>query len=144
MSPRHTYLRAIAIVAALLVGMLLAPAAALAAFTAFDRANPQYTAASIPAPAAANVAMSCQFGIRATVTVNSYSAATYANYHDIKIFDRSGNLEFTGDLSKAAGRTYTSGYEIIGTWSYEIRGYYKVAGTSNTWTGKVLKGTLTC
>lgn len=141
-SPR--LLRILLILAAVIMGMVAAPAAALAVLTGSDRAATQYTAASIPAPAAANVTMTCQYGTRATVTVKSYSAATYANYHDIKIFNRSGTLEFTGDLSKTTGKTYTSGYEVIGTWTYEIRGYYKVPGTSSVWTGKVLKGTLTC
>ncbi|MEO3939760.1 hypothetical protein V3C41_01600 [Paenarthrobacter nicotinovorans] len=144
MRTRARFLRLIAVAAAVLLGMLAAPAAALASFTDVERAASPYSAASIPAPGAANVSMSCVFGIRATVTVNSFSTVTNANYHDIKIFDRSGNQEFTGDLSKAAGKTYTSGYEVIGTWTYEIRGYYKVPGTSNMWTGKVLKGTLTC
>lgn len=137
-------LRTMAVTAAVALGMMAAPAAALASFTGSDRATPQYSTATLAAPATANVTMSCTFGIRATVTVNSFSPVTYANYHDIKVFDRSGTLEFTGDLSKSSGKTYTSGYEIIGTWTYEIRGYYKVPGSTNMWTGKVLKGTLTC
>ncbi|MFI2565943.1 hypothetical protein [Paenarthrobacter sp. NPDC018779] len=137
-------LRTLMAVAVVVIGHLAAPTAALASFKDSEQAAPQFSAANISAPASANVTMSCTFGIRATVTVNSFSAVANANYHEVKIFDRSGNLEFTGDLSKAAGKTYTSGYEVIGTWSYEIRGYYKVPGTSNTWTGKVLKGNLTC
>ncbi|WP_159704999.1 SipW-dependent-type signal peptide-containing protein [Arthrobacter sp. 18067] len=144
MTTRNSFLRTLVIAAVVLLGLIAAPTAAFAAFTDTERATPQFSAASLAAPAAANVTMSCSFGIRATVTVNSFSAVTNANYHDVKIFDRSGNLEFTGDLSKASGKSYTSGYEVIGTWSYEIRGYYKVPGTSNTWTGKVLKGNLSC
>ncbi|MGJ3192918.1 SipW-dependent-type signal peptide-containing protein [Paenarthrobacter sp. FR1] len=144
MTTRNSFLRTLVIIAVVVLGLVAAPTAAFAAFTDMDRATPAFSAASIPAPASANVTMSCSFGLRATVTVNSFSAATHANYHDVKLFDRSGNLEFTGDLSKASGKSYTSGLEIIGTWTYEIRGYYKVPGTSNTWTGKVLKGTLTC
>ncbi|WP_429390149.1 SipW-dependent-type signal peptide-containing protein [Paenarthrobacter sp. TE4293] len=144
MPTRNSFLRALVIAVAVLLGLVAAPSAAFAAFTDTARANPQFSTASLAAPAAANVTMTCSFGIRATVTVNSFSTVANANYHDIKIFDRSGNLEFTGDLSKAAGKTYTSGYEVIGTWTYEIRGYYKVPGTSNTWTGKVLKGNLSC
>jgi hypothetical protein len=144
MSRRQIFLRTIAATAALVTGMIAAPTAALAVFNDSEKASAEYSTATIPAPVSANVSMSCQFGLRATVTVNSYSAAANANYHDIKIFDRYGKLEFTGDLSKPSGRTYTSGFEIIGTWTYEIRGYYKVPGTSNIWTGKVLKGSLSC
>ncbi|WP_026542346.1 hypothetical protein [Paenarthrobacter nicotinovorans] len=144
MTPRKGFLRTLVIAAAVVLGLAAAPTAAFAAFTGTAQSAPQFSAASLAAPAAANVSMACSFGIRATITVNSFSTVTNANYHDVKIFDRSGNLEFTGDLSKAAGKTYTSGYEIIGTWSYEIRGYYKVPGTTNTWTGKVLKGSLSC
>lgn len=144
MTTRNSVLRSLVIAAVVLLGLVTAPTAAFAAFTDTEHSAPQFSTASLAAPATANVSMSCSFGIRATVTVNSFGAVTYANYHDIKIFDRSGNLEFTGDLSKASGKTYTSGYEVIGTWTYEIRGYYKVPGTSNVWAGKVLKGTLTC
>lgn len=140
----NCFLRLLVITIAVLMGMISAPAAALAAFTDNERATSQYSAASIPAPASAIVTMACSFGIRATITVNSHSTATHANYHEIKIYDRTGKLEFTGDLSKPSGKTYTSGYEIIGTWSYEIRGSYKVPGTFNTWTGKALKGNLSC
>lgn len=144
MTTRNTFLRTVVIAAVVVLGLITAPTAAVAAFTDTDRATPAFSAASIPAPANASVSMSCVFGLRATVTVNSFSAATHANYHEVKLFDRSGNLEFTGDLSKTSGKSYTSGVKIIGTWTYEIRGYYKVPGTSNAWTGKVLKGSLTC
>ncbi|MFF1828551.1 hypothetical protein [Paenarthrobacter sp. NPDC058040] len=144
MKSRFNLLRSIAVALVVAAGVFTGSTAASAAFRDVEQASPQFSAASLAAPAAANVTMSCQFAIRATVTVNSFSTVANANYHEIKIFDRSGNLEFTGDLSKAAGKTYTSGYEVIGTWSYEIRGYYKVPGTSNAWTGKVLKGNLAC
>ncbi|MFE4194303.1 SipW-dependent-type signal peptide-containing protein [Paenarthrobacter sp. NPDC056912] len=144
MTKPNSFLRTLVIVAVVVLGLIAAPTAAFAAFTDTERATPQFSAASLAAPAAANVTMSCQFGIRATVTVNTFSTVANANYHEVKIFDRSGNLEFTGDLSKAAGKSYTSGYEVIGTWSYEIRGYYKVPGSNNAWTGKVLKGSLSC
>ena len=144
MITRNSFLRTLAIGIAVLLGLVAAPAAAFAAFTDTDHASPQFSAASLAAPASASVHMTCSFGIRATVTVNSFSAVEHANYHDIKLFDRYGSLEFTGDLNKASGHSYTSGLKIIGTWSYEIRGYYKVPGTSNVWTGKVLKGTLSC
>lgn len=109
MSTSSRFLRTIAVTAAVALGMLTAPAAALASFTDSDRATPQYSTASLAAPTAANVTMSCTYGIRATVIVNSFNPVTYANYHDIKVFDRSGTLEFTGDLSKSTGKTYTSG-----------------------------------
>ncbi|MFW0771966.1 hypothetical protein ACLRGI_02210 [Paenarthrobacter nitroguajacolicus] len=144
MTPRNSFRRALVIVAVVVLGLLAGPTAAVAAFTGSDRATPQFSAASILAPASASVTMRCTLGLHTTVTVNSYGTVANANYYEVKVYDRSGNLEFTGDLSHAAGRTYSSGIEIIGTWSYEIRGYYKVPGTNNSWTGKPLKGTMTC
>ncbi|GLU59575.1 hypothetical protein [Paenarthrobacter ureafaciens] len=137
-------IRTITALAAVLLAMMTAPAAALAIFTNVDRATSEYSAASIPAPATANVTMVCQNGGRVTITVNSNSTATYANYHEIKIYDRSGSLEFTGDLSKSTGRTYSSGPGHAGNRTYEIRGSYKVPGTTNTWTGNPLNGVLSC
>lgn len=143
--PRNRQLiRTVTALAAVLLAMIAAPAAAVAIFTDGDRATPEFSAASILAPGSADVTIVCQNGGRVTVTVNSYSAATYANYHEIKIWNNSGNLEFTGDLSKTTGRTYTSGPGHVGNRTYEIRGSYKVPGTTNTWTGKALKGTLSC
>ncbi|MCF3140700.1 hypothetical protein LRQ04_15700 [Paenarthrobacter sp. AR 02] len=144
MTTQNSVLRSLVIAAVVILGLVGAPAAAFAAFSDTDQNASQFSTASLAAPATANVSMSCSLGIRATVTVNSFGAVANANYHDIKLFNRSGTLEFTGDLSKASGKTYTSGYQVIGTWTYEIRGYYKVPGTTNVWTGKVLKGTLTC
>ncbi|WP_284974110.1 hypothetical protein [Arthrobacter sp. efr-133-TYG-104] len=145
MSSRRRLPRLAAIGVAVVVALFAAPAAALAAFTTSDAANPQYSAARLAAPASANVSMSCTANNRrATVTVNSFSTVTYANYHEIKVYNRSHVLEFTGDLSTAAGKTYTSGIETIGTWTYEIRGYYKIPGTSRMWTGTALTGSLVC
>ncbi|RAM37301.1 hypothetical protein [Arthrobacter globiformis] len=129
------------------LAMSMIPTAAIAAFSSTRQAAAQHSAATITAPAAAGttVTMSCYYGIRATVTVEAYSKAPNANYHEIKLYNRNKALEFTGDLSQAEGRTYTSGLELIGTWTYEIRGYYKVPNSTNTWAGaEPLKGTLTC
>lgn len=144
MTPRNSFLRALVIVAVVVLGLVAGPTAAVAAFTDSERATPQFSAATILAPASASVTMRCTLGLHTTVTVNSYGTVANANYHEVRVYDRSGNLEFTGDLSQAAGRSYSSGIEIIGTWSYEIRGYYKVPGSNNFWTGKPLKGTMTC
>jgi len=144
MTPRNSILRALVIVAVVVLGLIAGPTAAMAAFSDSERATPQFSAAVIAAPASANATMRCTFGLQAVVTVNSYGPVANANYYEVKIYDRSGNLEFTGDLSQSAGRTYSSGIEIIGTWSYEIRGYYKVPGTNNSWMGKPFKGTMTC
>ncbi|MBT2584919.1 SipW-dependent-type signal peptide-containing protein [Arthrobacter sp. ISL-95] len=144
MTSRNSFLRALVIVAVVVLGLIAGPTAAVAAFTDSERATPQFSAAVIPAPATANVSMKCTLGLHTVVTVNSYGPVANANYYEVKIYDRFGSLEFTGDPSQAAGRTYSSGIEIIGTWSYEIRGLYKVPGSNNFWTGKPLKGTMTC
>lgn len=58
-------------------------------------------------------------------------------------------MQFTGDMSKSSGRSYSSGIQSIGgdlsgTWTYQIRGYYKVPNSTNFWAGQPLSGTLNC
>ncbi|MFJ4208835.1 hypothetical protein ACIPY2_10285 [Paenarthrobacter sp. NPDC089675] len=144
MKRSFSFLRSMAVAAVVAAGIFSGSTAAVAAFTDGDQAAPRFSAASLDAPAAANVTMSCTSGNRATVTVNSFSSVANANYHEVRLFDRSGSLQFTGDLSQPSGRTYAFNRGNIGTWTYEIRGYYKVPGTSNMWTGKALQGSLVC
>ncbi|WP_347109466.1 hypothetical protein AAHB33_02385 [Paenarthrobacter sp. S56] len=144
MKRRFSFLRSMAVASVVAAGIFSGSTAAIAAFVDSAQASPQFSAASLDAPAAANVTMTCSSGNRATVTVNSFSSVANANYHEVKLYDRSGTLQFTGDLSQASGRTYAFNRGNIGTWTYEIRGYYKVPGTSNAWTGKALSGSLTC
>jgi len=144
MSKNHTW-RALAGVTAVAVSMMAGPAAALAAFSDTGSASPQYSAMRLLAPTAADVVMTCTAnGVKVAVDVNSFAEVPGANYHEIKLYNPSGTLEFTGDLSKNAGKSYKSGIQSVGIWTFEIRGYYKVPGTVNTWKGSALTGTLTC
>ena len=144
MNRNHTW-RAVATSAAVAGSCLMAPAGAFAAFSDTRSEAPHYSALRITAPAAADVHMTCStFGLKATVVVNSFDQVPRTNYHEIKLYNRSGALEFTGDLSKSSGRTYTSGIQLVGTWTYEIHLYNKVPGTSNAWKGAALTGALTC
>ncbi|ASN19090.1 hypothetical protein [Arthrobacter sp. YN] len=111
------------------------------------------SAAKIPAPAANTVTVtkSCDsflwFG-QAKISVSSFPAVAYANYHELKVIDPDGVVRFTGDLSKASGKSYSSGVQstsnLSGTWTYQIRGYYKVPNSTNAWAGTPLTGTLNC
>ena len=144
MSKNHTW-RALAGVTAVALSTMAAPAAALAAFSDTENATLQYSAMRLVAPASADVVMTCTAnGTKVAVDVNSFAEVPGANYHEIKLYNPSGTLEFTGDLSKNAGKSYKSGIQPVGTWTYEIRGYYKVSGTANMWKGSALTGTLTC
>jgi hypothetical protein len=144
MSKNHTW-RALAGVTAVALSMMAGPAAALAAFSDAEDASSQYSAMRLLAPTGADVVMTCTAnGAKVAVDVNSFAEVPGANYHEIKLYNPSGTLEFTGDLSKNAGKSYKSGIQSVGTWTYEIRGYYKVPGTTNTWKGSALTGTLTC
>ncbi|WP_416418020.1 hypothetical protein [Paenarthrobacter aromaticivorans] len=144
MSKNHTW-RALAGVTAVAVSMMTAPAAALAAFSTTENATPQFSAMRLVAPTTADVVVTCTAnGAKVAVDVNSFAEVPGANYHEIKLYSPSGTLEFTGDLSKSAGKSYKSGIQPVGTWTYEIRGYYKVPGTTNKWKGSALTGTLTC
>jgi hypothetical protein len=144
MSRNHTW-RALAGLTAVALSMMAAPAAALAAFSDTGNANVQYSAMRLVAPGSADVVMVCSAnGAKVAIDVNSFAEVPGANYHEVKLYNPSGTLEFTGDLSKNAGKSYKSGIQSVGTWTYEIRGYYKVPGTANMWKGSALTGALTC
>lgn len=101
-------------------------------------------------PASAAVSMKCDpwfipIFVKPRITVTSYASVARANYYDIKLFDPSGDLQRTGDLSTAAGRSYVADqYQWPGTWKYEIRAHYKVPGSTNIWSSEPLTGTLNC
>lgn len=144
MSRNHTW-RALAGVTALAVSMMAWPAAALAAFSDIENATAQYSAMRLLAPTGADVIMTCSAnGAKVAVDVDSFAEVPGANYHEIKLYNPRGTLEFTGDLGKNAGKSYKSGIQPVGTWTYEIRGYYKVPGSTNMWKGSALTGILTC
>ncbi|WP_369746085.1 hypothetical protein [Paenarthrobacter sp. AMU7] len=135
----------------LLMGVYISPAHAQFSDTAPGAMA--VSAAKIPAPAASTVSVSksCDsflwFG-QAKISVSSFAAVAYANYHELKVIDPDGVVRFTGDLSKASGKAYSSGVQstsnLSGTWTYQIRGYYKVPNSTNAWADTPLTGTLNC
>ena len=134
-----------------LMGFSLSPAHAQ--FNDTESAGMPVAAAKIQAPAANTVSVtkSCDSFLwlgQAKISVASYPAITYANYYELKVIDPDGVVQFTGDLSKSAGRSYSSGIQTVGalsgTWTYQIRGYYKVPNSTNSWAGQPLTGTLNC
>ncbi len=137
--------------ALILLTLLWAPSAANAAFTSTQQASQAVSTETILPPATASVSMTCDnrflWWARSKITVTSYASATArANYYDIRIFKPSGDLAATAEITKvsASPYTYTSGIEVIGTWKYEIRAYYKVPGSTNIWSSQALTGTLNC
>ncbi|MFC8041606.1 hypothetical protein ACFUOZ_19825 [Paenarthrobacter sp. NPDC057355] len=134
-----------------LMGFGLSPAHAR--FNDTESAGMAVAAAKIQAPAANTVSVtkSCDsflwFG-QAKISVGSYPTITYANYYELKVIDPEGVVQFTGDMSKSSGRSYSSGVQSVGnlsgTWTYQIRGYYKVPNSTNSWAGQPLTGTLNC
>ncbi|BCW57588.1 hypothetical protein StoSoilB20_09350 [Arthrobacter sp. StoSoilB20] len=135
----------------LLMGVQISPAHAKFNDTATGALA--VSAAKIPAPAVNTVAVtkSCDSFLwfaQAKISVSSFTAVTYANYHELKVIDPDGVVQFTGDLSKAAGKSYNSGVQssgnLTGTWTYQIRGYYKVPNSTNAWASPPLTGTLNC
>ncbi|UKA48655.1 hypothetical protein LFT48_14515 [Arthrobacter sp. FW305-123] len=141
------------ILAAVLLLMSVQVSPAHASFSDTDTGAMAMTAARIPAPAANTVAVtkSCDsflwFG-QAKISVSSFTAVAFANYHELKVIDPDGVVQFTGDMSKSSGRSYSSGIQnsanLSGTWTYQIRGYYKVPNSTNSWAGQPLTGTLNC
>ncbi|MCD4851961.1 hypothetical protein LN996_14165 [Arthrobacter sp. AK01] len=143
-----------AIILAVVLLMISVPASpAHAKFNDTDTGAMAVTAARIPAPAANTVTVtkSCDSFLwfaQAKISVGNFSAVAYANYHELKIIDPDGVVQFTGDLSKSSGKSYSSGVQSVsnlsGTWTYQIRGYYKVPNSTNAWAGQPLTGTLNC
>jgi hypothetical protein len=140
------------IIAAVLLGLAMAgaPAGAVASFSGTGSASPLYSAASLPAPAAAatTITIGCvRHGndVTATIIVTAYGTVPKANYHQITITPPSGAPD-TADLAQTPGRTFT--YNINrrdgAEWTYQVQGQYKVQGTTNIWYGSPLTGTLAC
>ncbi|WP_336711256.1 hypothetical protein [Arthrobacter sp. USHLN218] len=144
---RRLRLRA-AVVLALTLTLLGIPAMAQAAFTAYAGAATPVSTATIPAPTTA-VAATCQTQSQTTVKIDvgAYTRMPFANRHEIVLYDPAGAVKQTKSLLGADGGdiTLTNPYgQSKGTWRYELRGYYDVPGTANTWTGAARTGTVTC
>lgn len=145
-------LRRAALALAVVLTLLLAPTAAYAAFTGNVQSQLGVSAAKLvaPAEAATHVNKSCGVGNywgSANIMVASYGLVAGANYYELRVLDPRGALAFTGDLASSAGKQYSFfgwSANIRGTWTYEIRGYYKVPGTTNSWAGAPLSGTVVC
>ncbi|GLB67900.1 hypothetical protein [Arthrobacter mangrovi] len=133
-----------AVVLALTLTLLGIPAMAQAAFTAYAGAAMPVSTATIPAPTTA-VTVICQAGT-VSIDVSPYTPVAFANRHEIQLFDVNNKLiqkknllgPDGGDIQLSGGRGQYSG------WKFELRGYYDVPGTTNTWTGAPLPGTVTC
>ena len=137
-----------AVVLALTLTLLGIPAIAQAAFTAYAGATMPVSTATIPAPTTA-VTATCQTQSQTTVKIDvgTYTRVPYANRHEIVLHDPAGVVKVTKSLLGADGGdiTFTNPYgQSKGTWRYELRGYYDVPGTANTWTGAPQSGTVTC
>lgn len=144
---RRLRLRA-AVVLALTYTLLGIPAMAQAAFTAYAGAATPVSTATILAPTTA-VAATCQTPSHAEVKIDvgTYTPVAIANRHEIRLYDNTGALKQTKSLLGADGGDMTVTAprgQARGTWTYELRGYYDVPGTANTWTGAARTGTVTC
>ena len=145
---RRLRLRA-AVVLALTLTLLGIPAMAQAAFTAYAGAAMPVGTATIPAPATAVTAI-CHTPSQTTVTIDvgAYTPVRFANRHEIRLYFKNETVpRQTKSLLGADGGDITltgpSG-QFKGEWRYELRGYYDVPGTANTWTGAPQSGTVTC
>jgi hypothetical protein len=141
-----------ATVTCVVVVFLAVPAAAQASFASGASSSMTATTVLLAAPAtsATNVSTGCDSARGSSqlhITVNAFGKVASANYHELKVYFPDGQTAFTGDLSASGGSSYsrTANASVVrGKWTYEIRGYYRIPGTSRTWTGKALTGTVTC
>lgn len=80
------------------------------------------------------------------MTLQAFPSVPLANAHTLTI-TAPGNAVLGTMEVRPAGATYE--YKIhpnqtTQTLTWELRGLYKVPGTTNTWTGKPLSGTVRC
>lgn len=123
--------------------------AAHAAFTASAAARVTVSTGILEAPTPAKT------GVTATCTgknkkhqldiaVGTFVPVAGANYHSLTITGPGGVIESSADLTTTAGRSYSDSKASEGTWTWEIRGDYRVPNTTNVWKGKPLKGAVVC
>lgn len=135
------------IVCAALISLpaVAAQAAFTASATAMITTSTQLLAA--PDPAQMTVAAVCTGKNKKhqlDISVTKFAAVPGANYHGLTIIDPAGTVQQSADLTTTAGRSYTDSRADQGVWTYEIRGDYRVPGSTNTWRGNILRGTVTC
>jgi len=145
-------LRRAAIAVGVVAALVFAPSTAFAAFSGSTQSQLTVSAAKLLAPAASATKVNTSCGVgnwwgSANIMVSSYGNVPGANYYELKVLDPHGAVAFTGDLSSAVGKQYSFlnwSSNIRGTWTYEIRGYYKVPGSTNAWAGSALSGIILC
>ncbi|WP_262103476.1 hypothetical protein [Arthrobacter sp. Marseille-P9274] len=133
-----------AVVLALTLTLLGVPAMAQAAFTAYAGATTSVSTATIQKPSP-TVTVVCQAGT-VSIDVGPYTPVAFANRHEIQLFDVNKKLiqkksllgPDGGDIQLSGGRGQYNG------WKFELSGFYDVPGTTNTWTGTALIGTVVC
>lgn len=123
--------------------------AAHAAFTASAAATTSMSSRTLaaPNPATTPVTATCPGkGKRhqLDITVGAFTPVPGANYHRLTITDPAGAVQQSAALSPATGGSYSNASAAAGVWTYEIRGDFLVPGSSNTWTGAPMRGTVTC
>lgn len=146
----HRLLTRTAAVLALAGALAGIPTAAQAVFSSTARATVSASTMTLaaPSPALMVVVASCEKfqGTKRYLEIDvvGFGAVAEANFHTLTVTDPAGNIDYQGDLSATAGRSFAPGKSDKGDWTYEIRGEYRVPGTTNIWTGKKLTGTVTC
>lgn len=132
------------------VALLSVPAvAAHAAFTASAAARVTVSTGVLAAPDPAKTAVTATCTGKnkkhqLDIAVGTFVPVTGANYHSLTITNPAGVIVKFSDLTTTAGRSYSDSTASAGTWTWEIRGDYRVPNTTNVWTGKTLKGTISC
>lgn len=156
--PRHSgkdrcvLRRVLRSLASLIVGAVLICLPAVAANAAFTasaaaRATVSTHLLAAPEPAQTTVRSSCTGKNKKhqlDITVGNFTPVPGANYHSLTIRDPDGVIQQSADLTTTDGRSYTDQRANKGIWTYEIRGDYRVPGTTNIWKGDSLRGTVTC
>lgn len=123
--------------------------AAHAVFTSSASATATVSTYLLPAPDPAQTAVTATCTGKnkkhqLDIAVGTFLPVQGANYHSLMITDPDGVIQQFSDLTTTDGRSYSDPKAGTGTWTYEIRGDYRVPNTTNVWRGKSLKGIVTC
>lgn len=128
--------------------LILTPGIAQASFVSGTQSHMGTSTLTLTAPAktGTSVDASCSHsrsGYVLSIQINSLAAVPGANAYQLTVRSPAG-AESKADVGTKNGTVYQWSSTGSGTWTYEIRGQYKVPGTSNVWTGLPLTDYVTC
>lgn len=137
---------------ALVLGLVLTPSLAVAAFHDTAQDSMSVSTAQLEAPAEAGTQMwawcfADEQSSLMVVYVRDYAKVANANHHQLSVTGPRGKRVHSSNVETFAGNWFVrwaDKADMAGVWKYELRGSYHVPGSDNVWTGEPLQGQRTC